>query len=930
MARTVLQSESARPAPARRASRSPLGLLGLLLLRLCELALLGVVAGGLVGFAVFRYYSRDLPDPAQLATHRPFETTRIYARDGQTLLYEMFDAGQRIVVPLDQVPWAVKAATIATEDGDFYVNPGVDIRGIVRALYLNRQGSVMSGGSTITQQLARIVLLAPEERTEQSYSRKIREAILAFRLSRQFSKDQILSFYLNEVYYGNMDYGIEAAAQGYFGKSARDLSLPEAALLAGLVQSPTELNPLLYPEAAKARQQIVIDLMVKQGLITRQQGDEALAAPLTFQPGNVDIHAAHFVFYVRDQLERQYGADYLRRGGLRIITTLDPAIQGLAEQAASQHIAELQARNATNAAIVVIDPKTSEILAMVGSVDYNNPTIDGQVNVATSPRQPGSALKPIVYAAAMAKPGGWTPATVIWDVPLDVNGYRPMNYDSLFHGPQRLRYALANSFNIPAVKALQFVGVDAFIDLAHSMGITTLQERDTYGLAVALGAGEVKLLDLTAAYSTFANGGWARPPAAVLRVATNNGEVQYSYQPPQGMQTLGPNGEAVAYLISDILSDNDARTPMFGPNSVMRLPDDRPAAVKTGTSNDYKDSWAVGYTPSLTVGVWVGNSDNTPMQEVAGANGAGTIWRTIMERANEGKPPEPFARPSNVAEVPICRSTALVADGCADAVPERFIAGTEPRPQQGQYVTVTVGGDGSCLATDFTPVGERRQQTFLLAPPEARGFSGPQPPTQPCSAPASADGTATPDQPPAAAARISLPANGATLGGMINVRGTAAGMYTLSYGAGAAPTSWTPIANSLYAVSDGLLGVWDAASLPNGAYTLQLEVRLPGNPAQTTRITVQLNQGQLAVQLIQPAPDSKIAPDSRVQLQAEVKGPAASVEYLVDGQVVGRSDQPGAGWTWVASSRGRHTLTAVAVSADGQRVASSPVVVLVE
>lgn len=919
----------ARAAKPSRSAGSPLGMFGLVLLRLCELALLGVVAAGLIGFAVFRYYSRDLPDPNQLATHRPFETTRIYARDGQTLLYEMFDAGQRIVVPLDQVPWAVKAATIATEDANFYNNPGVDIRGIVRALYLNRQGSVMSGGSTITQQLARIVLLSPEERTEQSYSRKIREAILAFQLSRKFSKDQILSFYLNEVYYGNMDYGIEAAAQGYFGKSVRDLTLPEAAMLAGLVQSPTELNPLLHPEVAKARQQIVLDLMAKQGLITREQAAAALATPLMLQPGKVDIHAAHFVFYVRDQLERQFGVDYLRRGGLRITTTLDPAIQGLAEQAASQHIAELQARNAHNASIVVIDPKTSEILAMVGSVDYNNAAIDGEVNVATAPRQPGSALKPIVYAAAMAQPNGWTPATVIWDVPLDVNGYRPMNYDNSFHGPQRLRYALANSFNIPAVKALQFVGVDPFIDLAHNMGISTLQERDTYGLAVALGAGEVKLLDLTAAYTTFANGGRARSPAAVLRVATNNGEVQYSYQPPAGTQVLGPNGEAIAYLISDILSDNDARTPMFGPDSVMRLAEDRPAAVKTGTSNDYKDSWAVGYTPSLTVGVWVGNTDSTPMQEVAGANGAGTIWRSVMERAHEGKPPEPFARPSSVNEVSICRSTGLVGTDCADAVLERFVAGTEPRPQQGQYVTVTVGGDGSCLATDFTPASERRSKTFLLAPPEARSFAGPQPPTRPCDAPASADGTATPDQ-PTTAALISSPTNGATVGGAVSVRGSAAGMYTLSYGAGSTPTSWTPIANSLYAVPDGLLGTWDTSGLPSGLYTLQLEVMLPGNPTQSTRMTVQVDQQELTVRLVQPVPDARIAPESSVQLLVEAKGAVTGIEFVVDGQVVGRSDQIGASWTWVASSRGRHTLEAIALGADGRRVTSAPVVVLVE
>lgn len=902
-------------------------IIGLVFVRLCELALLGVIAAALVGFTLYRYYSNDLPDTGRLAQHRPFETTRIYARDNQTLLYEVYEAGQRTVVSLDDIPWALKAATIAVEDANFYANPGIDIRGIVRALYLNRQGSVLSGGSTITQQLARNVLLTPEERTEQSYSRKIREAILAFRLSRQYSKDQILQFYVNEVYYGNMAYGVEAAAQGYFGKSARDVSLPEAALLAGLVQSPTDLNPLTNPDLAKARQKIVLDLMVKQSLISREQADAAFNTPLQFNPSRTDIKAAHWVFYVLDQLEQEYGGDLLRYGGLRVVTTLDPAVQGLAEQVASQRIAELQQRNARNAAIVAIDPKTSEILAMVGSADYYNKSIDGEVNVATAPRQPGSALKPIVYAAAMMQ--GWTPATVIWDVPLDVNGYRPMNYDNSFHGPQRLRLALANSFNIPAVKALQYTGVDAFIDLAHAMGITTLQERDTYGLAVALGAGEVKLLDLTSAYTTFANRGYARPPASILRVSTNSGEVLYSYEPPTGTQVLGPQGEGVAYLISDILSDNDARTPMFGENSVMRLKDDRPAAVKTGTSNDYKDSWAVGYTPDLVVGVWVGNTDNTPMQEVAGANGAGAIWRDVMERAHEGKPNEPFVPPANVQEVQICRSTGLVANGCADAVAERFVTGTEPKPQAGQHVTVTVGGDGSCLATDQTPPGERRQQSYLLPPPEARGWTGAAPPTKPCNAPPAADGTSTPEGPEVVAA-IEAPVNGSTIGSTVSIKGSAAGWYTLSYGQGDEPTNWTEITSGQGGIANGLLGSWNTDALPSGEYTLQLQVLLPGSPPQTARSTVRIDHTQMSVRLVQPVPDTKMPPGSTVQLLAEATGSVTRVEFLVDGEVVGSSTQANASWTWLANGRGRHTIEAVAINSDGQRVKSSPVVVLVE
>jgi len=376
--------------------------IGLVVLRLCEGVVAALMVLAVVGTSLYQYYSRDLPEPRTLATHRPFETTRIYARDGTTLLYELFDGGQRTVIPLADVPWSLKAATVAVEDAEFFTNPGVDLRGIVRALYLNREGEVLSGGSTITQQLVRNVLLPPEERAEQSYRRKIREAILALRLSRQFSKDQVLAMYLNEIYYGNMAYGIEAAAQSYFGHGARTLSLPEAALLAGLPQSPTSLNPLLDPQAAKARQKVVLDLMVKQGYIDAQQAAAAYAQTIALRPSAVDIRYPHWVFYVRDMLERQFGPELVYRGGLRVVTTLDPALQDLATQTAREQIAALAERNAHTAAVVVMDPASAEILAMVGSVDYHNAAIDGQVNVALAPRQPGSALTPLVYAAALA------------------------------------------------------------------------------------------------------------------------------------------------------------------------------------------------------------------------------------------------------------------------------------------------------------------------------------------------------------------------------------------------------------------------------------------------------------------------------------------------------------------------------------------------
>ena len=903
---------------------------GLLALRACELGMAALIVAGVVGTALYRYYGRDLPDPSTLATHRPFETTRIYARDGETLLYELFDAGQRTVIPYADVPWSLKAATVAVEDADFFTNPGVDLRGIVRALYLNREGEVLSGGSTITQQLVRNVLL-PEERTEQSYRRKIREAILALHLSRQFSKDQILAMYLNEIYYGNMAYGIEAAAQSYFGQSARTLTLPQAALLAGLPQSPTSLNPLLHPEAAKARQKIVLDLMVKQGYIDEQQATTAFAETLALRPAAVNIRYPHWVFYVRDLLEQKFGPELVYRGGLRVVTTLDPALQEMAAESAREQIAALAERNAHNAAVVVMDPASAEILAMVGSVDYNNAAIDGQVNVALAPRQPGSALKPLVYAAALDR--GWTPSTIIWDTPTDFgSGYKPQNYDNTFHGPQRLRMALAGSLNIPAVKALQYVGLPGFLDLAHAMGITTLQEREKYGLAVALGAAEVRLLDLTNAYATLANKGRAHEPRALQRVVTSRGETLLSTEPDLGKPVWGARSQSIAYLITDILTDNDARAPIFGPNSVMRLDGDRPAAVKTGTSNDFKDSWAIGYTPDLVIGTWVGNTDNTPMAEVAGANGAGQIWRALMEQTHVGKPPQQFERPEGIVEVPICAADGRPADGCSDQVAEVFLAETPPGQDQAQYVTVTVGGDGTCLATDVTPLEERRVAVFLQPPPEARDWAGGsslrRPPQTPCPAPGatSAAGASVATD----VAAITSPSSGESVGASVTVRGSAAGQYDLMYGVGAAPENWTVIVSGMGEVSNGLLGVWETGGLDAGDYTLRLAVSLPGSPTQESRVRVAIDNGALGVRLLQPAPGTVVRQGNQLSLEAEASGPAVHLEWLVDDQVVGGRDGTSGAMNWTAAGPGRHTIVAVAVDGSGRRARSQPIVVRVE
>jgi 1A family penicillin-binding protein len=842
---------TAKYAPRRARPRpSPLRFLWRLFLAFVHLMLLGAVLLAAAAIWVYNYYGRDLPDPAAIGQYQPAETTRIYARDGQTLLYELVDptGGRRTVVPFDRIPQALKDATVAVEDAGFYENPGVDLRGIVRALLQNYQAQeIVSGGSTITQQLVRGVLLPPEERTRISFERKLREAILAYRVSREYSKEQILGLYLNEVYYGNQAYGVEAASQAYFGKHVWELSIPEATLIAGLPQSPTTYDPFNNLKGAKARQQITLNQMVKNGFMTAAQSRATFEAPLSFVEQTTSLIAPHFVFYVRKLLEERYGPDVLYRGGLRIVTTLDLGWQAEAQRIAREHIAELRERHASNAGVIMLAPD-GQILAMVGSIDYNDKSIDGEVNVTLAPRQPGSALKPIVYTAAMQR--GWTPATVIWDTPVefpqsDGSVYAPHNYDDNWHGPQRLRMALANSLNIPAVKALEFVGVENFVELAHRMGITTLNDPGRYGLAMALGAGEVRLLDLTNVYNTFRNGGRRRDPQAILKITNTRGEVLETADANPGRQVLGPNGEQLAYLVTDILSDNVARQFMFGPGNVMELAGGRLAAVKTGTSNEWRDSWAVGYTPDVTVGVWVGNSDSSPMEEVAGSNGAGSIWREIMERYHQDRPPQPFLRPAGLDVVTICADTgALAGDACPNRMDEQFIAGTEPKTSDVTLRTVRVAGDGTCLASSYTPADQAHNQTFIIYPPDFHQWAIdagiPQPPTAYCAPPAPsspAPGAAPTAQP----AAIAQPAPNATASvPQTFVRGTARGAYTLEFGVGADPGEWLPIASGAAGVADGILGVWQTAGLAPGQYTLRLRVTTSDGAPVEVRTVVQV------------------------------------------------------------------------------------------
>jgi membrane peptidoglycan carboxypeptidase len=625
----------------------------------------------------------------------------------------------------------------------------------------------------------------------------------------------------------------------YFGKHVWNLTDGEATLLAGLPQSPTRLNPHVNREGARARQRITLDLMVKSGMLTEWEAEEIYAEPIILTPPAEGIVAPHFSFYVRDVLEQRYGPEQLYRGGLRVVTTIDLALQAEAQQIALQRIDELRARNAHNAAVVVLDPD-GRILAMVGSIDYNNPVINGEVNVTLAPRQPGSALKPIIYATALRQ--GWTPATVIWDEPTEFMqegvSYTPRNYDNAWHGPQRVRMALANSLNIPAVKALEYVGVENFVRQASDMGITTFDDPARYGLSMALGSVEVRLLDLTNAYNTFRNGGHYSQPTAILSVTNSRGEVLERWSPQTGRQVLGSTGEQIAFQVTDILSDNQARWYMFGRNNVMELPDGRPAAVKTGTSNDWRDSWAIGYTPDVTVGVWVGNNDNAPMQEIAGANGAGQIWRDVMMAYHQSRPPQAFERPPGLVEQAICADTGgQISDACPRPTTELFVAGTEPRQPPVAYQTMRVGNGGTCLAAADAPADLARSVTYAVYPPEFREWAAsngiPQPPTAPCP----------PSAPDPALAALE-PVGSVQAGQQAFITGMADGSFRLEFGSGRTPANWQMINQGglLPGSATGtpmLLGVWQTGGLPPGEYTLRLSVTgASGSTGEAVQVVV--------------------------------------------------------------------------------------------
>ena len=640
--------------------------------------------------AAYRQVNEGLPNAAGVAVDN-FQTTRIFDRDGE-LLQEVDDptnpyGGWRTFVTVDQISPYLIDATVAAEDATFWTHRGVEPVAIVRGAFINAGGTGSSGGSTVTQQLVRA--LFPEKiGNDISYTRKAKEALAAVELERQYSKNDIITMYLNLIFYGNRSYGIEAASQTFFEKHASELTLPEAALLAGLPQRPTAYNPTLDLELAKQRQQYVLDQMTKLGYITRAEAKQAWETPLNLRDGQrtgLIANAPHFVTYVGSYIKEHLGEEAYYRGGLQVTTSIDTELQLEAEKIVAEEVADKELYNAHNGSMVAMVPWSGEILAMVGSANFADETIEGQNNIAVSPQQPGSSIKPLVYAAAFEN--GWNPATVILDSAFKretpgqvdpvtgepVEAYEPQNYSKMFYGAVTVRTALSNSLNIPAVRATEYVGPQAVMDTARRMGMKDSFTGDAsdYGLSIGLGGAEVQLLELTNAYATLANMGAYVPANPILKITDNQGNVLYDIERdedrPQPERAIKAE---YAYQITDILTDNKARSMVFGQENRFGQTQDtlgRPTAAKSGTTNDVKDIWTMGYTTDLAVGVWVGNTNNDALEPIDGIEGAGPIWQQTMLLLHQDSRfsdlllgpdeqpiPEDFPRPEGIYEGEVC------------------------------------------------------------------------------------------------------------------------------------------------------------------------------------------------------------------------------------------------------------------------------------
>lgn len=945
------------------------------------------VLTGLLGIgtvvSAYAYYSEQLPEPGlvRVGTDQ-FQTTRLYDRTGQHLLYEVIDplGGDRTWVNLSNIPQDLRDATIAIEDKSFYQNPGYDTAGIARALWNDLLGRPVQGGSSITQQLVKNVLIDPSERTQLTFDRKLKELILAARISQKYSKDQILEWYLNTNFYGNLAYGAEAASQVYFGKPVGELTLGESAMLAAVPQSPS-LNPIDNFPQAKERQKTVLDSMVAQGYISQQQADVAYAAPLDIHAPEerFNLLAPHFAIAARKQLEDMLGPDLVYRGGLVVYTTLDYPLFLQTECAARSYVARLSGQppdtavpasdgspctaagylralpqadqgkdhHVDNASAVVIDEQTGEVLSMVGSLDYYNTAIDGNYNVAFAERQPGSAFKPFTYLTAFEQ--GYTPATMTLDVrtAFDVGSnepYVPENFDRQFHGPQSIRSALANSYNVPAVEVLNWQGVDNVIRTAHIMGINTLDKGlNQYGLSLTLGGGEVTLYDMTYAYSVFGNMGVMRgrptpddrrrpgfrtlDPTLILRVEDNDGNILWEYGKANTFSSNSVVEPSLAYLINDILSDDVARRPSVGTDSALVL--DRPAAVKTGTTNDFRDNWTVGYTPQLVTGVWVGNTDNSPMVDLPAIVGAAPIWQAVMQYAGHDLPVQTWPRPPDIVEMTVCQTSGLLPTPFCPTRQELFKHGTEPTATDNVYQQLAVNRETGLLATVYTPPDQVEQRIYEILPPEAadwvRNTGLPQPPTayDTLNAPPTTGDVVITDPKPFGYVRGALAIQGVA-------RDSNFQRYRLDYGQGLNPDHWQQIDTDHFnPVPGGQLGIWETAGL-DGLYSLRLTVIRSDDSIQQYVSEVTVDNTPPAIQLLQPTDGRAYhMSDEYVTIQPLITDNVSmnKVEFYVDGKLIATSTISPYNERWIITVPGQHTIQLKAYDTAGN-VATGPTVTI--
>ncbi len=993
----------------RRKQRSGAGLRSILrifvvLIAAAMLLLVLLFAGTATAAAgVYDYFTQDLPDYAEIEqlgkdSDVTFETTKIYAwspdDDGDgvqelVLIYEVIDplGGDRQWLTLEQFPQGIIDATVAIEDRSFWTNQGYDFQGIGRAFYQYvLLGGEIQGGSSITQQLVKNHLIAPERRIVgaqvdfDDYRRKVEELLLAHKLSQTYTKEQILEWYLNTNFYGNLAYGVEAAARVYFDKPAAQLTLPEAAMLAAIPQSPA-LNPIDNLPAAKVRQELVLDAMFREGMISREELVTAKYTPLIFAPGleaRFDIIAPHFAVYVRKQLEEQFGPEQVLRGGLRVYTSLDLEMQQQAECLARAHVSRLSGvsgdglpaderdqcpalaflqgpstsdvgvdRHISNAAVVALDPRTGEVKAMVGSLDYWSEAIDGSFNVAVDGlRQPGSAFKPFTYLTALSQ--GYTAATMVLDVETDFgtpyNGiaYVPQNYDRRFHGPMRLRQALGSSYNVPAVEVMSWVGVNNVIRTAQSLGITSLDHGE-FGLSLTLGGGEVKLIDMVYAFSVFNNMGFmvgqpapeARQrlgfrtldPVSILRVEDRNGDVLHEYSQPQQVEIVTPQ---LAFLINDMLADRVSRCAGFGCPSALELPNNRPAAVKTGTTNDFRDGWTVGYTPQLVTGVWVGNSDNSPMNDVPGSRGAAPIWNAFMSWALQDEPPQTWPRPPGIVERAVCDISGLLPTPHCPTVTEYFIAGTEPTVFDNVFQAFQINRETGRLATIYTPPELIETQIYRIYPDRAADWvldnDLPQPPLEYDTITASAGNVRN--------VSIQSPRPFDFVEGLVDVEGQitseAFDSYRLAYFQGLTPENIEVIVDNIPEVSeDGTLGQWDVSGL-NGLVTLLLTVRHEDGSFEEVSVPVTVDNSPPEARILFPVPNQLIFTDEEwviVQAFADDDISIDRVEFYIDNADVPFAVKTVPPFTdkWGIPGAGCHQFRVVVFDAAGNSTRSEPV-----